>query len=226
MYNRIQAKTLAGIQYVEGGDLSSPNKIIMFHGYGADMLDLYSLHDAIDTGAPFHWIFPNGILDVPIGPHMFGKGWFNIDIPTFERALRMGEFSKLKPTGMDEARIKVEKFLKALNLDFSNTYLGGFSQGAMLVMELLLETTIHPKGAVLLSTTLVNEDRWTSQMLNKKGLRYYQSHGTQDPILPVQLAEELNKRLEENGWDGFLQVFQGGHEIPHKVIADIGSFLR
>lgn len=226
MYNRIQAKTLAGIQYVEGGDLSSPNKIIMFHGYGADMLDLYSFHDAIDTGASFHWIFPNGILDVPVGPHMFGKGWFNIDIPTFERALRMGEFSKLKPTGMDEARIKVEKFLKALNLDFSNTYLGGFSQGAMLVMELLLETTIHPKGAVLLSTTLVNEDRWTSQMLNKKSLRYYQSHGTQDPILPVQLAEELNKRLEENGWDGFLQVFQGGHEIPHKVIADIGSFLR
>lgn len=226
MYNRIQAKTLAGIQYVEAGDPSSQNKIIMFHGYGADMLDLYSLHDAIDTGAPFHWIFPNGILDVPIGPHMYGKGWFNIDIPSFERALRMGEFSKLKPTGMDEARIKAEKFLKALNFDFSNTYIGGFSQGAMLTVELLLETGIKPKGAVLLSTTLVNEDRWVSLMQNKKGLKYYQSHGMQDPILPVQLAEELHQHLEQNGWDGFLQVFQGGHEIPHKVIADIGSFLR
>ena len=226
MYNRIQAHSLAGIQYVEAGDKTSPNKVILLHGYGADMMDLYSLHDVIETDTPYHWIFPNGILDVPIGPHMYGKGWFNIDIPSFERALRMGEFSKLKPSGMDEARIKMEKFLKALNFDFSNTYLGGFSQGAMLVMELLLETEIKPKGAILLSSTLVNEDRWIAQMKNKKGLRYYQSHGTQDPILPIALAEKLHQSLEQNGWDGFLQVFQGGHEIPHKVIADVSSFLR
>ncbi|MES2769909.1 MAG: hypothetical protein V4596_12260 [Bdellovibrionota bacterium] len=226
MYNRIQAQSLAGIQYVEGGDKTSPNKIIMFHGYGADMMDLYSFHDAIDTAKPFHWIFPNGILDVPIGPHMFGKGWFNIDIPSFERALRMGEFSKLKPTGMDEARAKVEKFLKALNLDFSNTYLGGFSQGAMLVTELLLETAIVPRGAILLSGTLVNEDRWASLMAKKKGLRYYQSHGSQDPILPAELAQRLHELLEQNGWDGFLNIFKGGHEIPHKVISDISSFIK
>lgn len=223
---RIQAKSAAGIQYIEGGDLNSPTKVIMLHGYGADMLDLYSLHDAIDTGTPYHWIFPNGILDVPIGPHMMGKAWFNIDIPSFDRALRMGEFSKLKPSGMDEARQKLEKFLKALNYDISNTYLGGFSQGAMLVTELLLETPIKPKGALLLSGTLVNEDRWISLMINKKGLKYYQSHGSNDPILPVQLAERLHENLEKSGWDGFLQVFQGGHEIPNKVIADIGSFLR
>lgn len=226
MYPRIQAQSLAGIQYVEAGDKNSPNKIILLHGYGADMLDLYSLHDVIDTPTSFHWIFPNGFLDVPIGPHMYGKGWFNIDIPSFERSLRLGEFSKLKPTGMDEARIKMEKFLKALNFDFSNTYLGGFSQGAMLATEILLETDIRPKAAIFLSATLVNEDRWISQMPNKKGLKYYQSHGTQDPILPAVLAERLHEKFEENGWDGFLQVFQGGHEIPHKVIADLSSFLR
>lgn len=223
---RIQSKNLAGINYVEAGDSTSPNKIIMFHGYGADMLDLYSLHDVVDPTGSYHWIFPNGILDVPIGPHMSGKAWFHIDIPAFERSLRMGEFTKLKPSGMDEARIRLEKFLKALNFDFSNTYLGGFSQGAMLVTELLLETPIKPKGALLLSSTLVNEDRWLSQMENKKGLKYYQSHGLQDPILPVQLAEKLHEKLEESGWDGFLQVFQGGHEIPQKVIADLVSFLR
>lgn len=226
MYNRVQPKNLAGINYVEAGDVNSPNKIILFHGYGADMMDLYSLHDVIDTQTSYHWIFPNGVLDVPIGPHMMGKAWFNIDIPSFERSLRLGEFVKLKPTGMDEARIKIEKFLKALNLDFSNTIIGGFSQGAMLVTELLLETPIRPKGAILLSATLVNEERWTSQMVNKKSLRYYQSHGAQDPILPVELAQKLHERLEESGWDGFLQVFQGGHEIPNKVIADLVSFLR
>lgn len=226
MQNRIQAKSLAGIQYVEVGDIKSPNKIILFHGYGADMLDLYSLHESIDTAKPFHWIFPNGLLDVPIGPHMFGKGWFNIDIPSFERSLRMGEFSKLKPTGMDEARIRVEKFLRNLNVDFSKTFLGGFSQGAMLVTEILLETDIFPKGALLLSGTLVNEDRWISQMSTKKGLRYYQSHGIHDPILPSELAVKLNQELNKNSWDGFLQLFQGGHEIPYKVVADISSFLR
>jgi phospholipase/carboxylesterase len=221
-----QSKNLAGLNYIEAGDLLSPNKIIMFHGYGADMLDLYSLAGAIDSKNYFHWIFPNGILDVPIGPHMMGKAWFNIDIPAFERSIRLGEFTKQKPSGMDLAKDKAEKFLLALNCDFSHTIIGGFSQGAMLVTELLLETSIKPKGAILLSATLVNEDRWTSQMPNKKGLRYYQSHGSQDPILPVELAEMLHEKLEQSGWDGFLQVFQGGHEIPHKVIADIISFLR
>ncbi len=223
---QIQAKNLAGLQYVEAGDINSPNKIIMLHGYGADMLDLYSLHDVIDTQKPYHWIFPNGFLDVPIGPHMYGKAWFHIDIPAFERSLRMGEFTKLKPTGMDEARVRLEKFLRNLNLDFSTTFLGGFSQGAMLITEILLETDIQPKGAILLSGTLVNEERWINQMSSKKGLRYYQSHGIHDPILPSVLAEKLNQKLNENGWDGFLQLFQGGHEIPQKVVADISSFLR
>jgi phospholipase/carboxylesterase len=223
---RIQSKNLAGINYVEAGDPTSPKKIIMLHGYGADMLDLYSLHDVIDSKGSFHWIFPNGIIDVPIGPQMMGKGWFNIDIPAFERLIRLGEFTKLKPSGIDEARTRLEKFLKALNLDISNTYLGGFSQGSMLVMELLTESTIKPKGVLLLSCTLVNEERWLSQMSLRKGLKYYQSHGSQDPILPIQLAEKLHEKLEENGWDGFLQVFQGGHEIPQIVIADIISFLR
>lgn len=230
MNNSVKPKNLLGISYVEAGDINSPNKIILFHGYGADMMDLYSLHEVLDKSKSYHWIFPNGILNVPIGPHMMGKAWFNIDIPSFERSIRQGEFVKLKPTGMDEARIKAEKFLKAFlktfNYDFSHTIIGGFSQGAMLVTELLLETDIRPKSAILLSATLVNEDRWTSQMQNKKGLRYYQSHGNHDPILPVELAEKLHDRLEENGWDGFLQIFQGGHEIPNKVIADLVSFLR
>lgn len=226
MYHRIQAKEAGGIQYVEAGDKNSPNKIILFHGYGADMMDLYSLHDAIDTTKPYHWIFPNGILQVPIGPHMYGRGWFNIDIPSFERSLRIGEFTKLKPTGMDEARIRAEKFLKALNFDLSSAIIGGFSQGAMLVLELMLETALRPKGVILMSATFVNEERWTTQIPAKKGLKYYQSHGVQDPILPIELAEVLHSKLEEGGWDGFLQVFQGGHEIPGKVIADLVSFLR
>lgn len=226
MYNRTSPKTISNIQYVECGDPQSKEKVIFLHGYGADMMDLYPLANVIDPQERYHWIFANGILDVPIGPHMYGKGWFNIDIPSFERSLRMGEFSKLKPTGMDEARVRIEKFLKSLTSDFSNIYLGGFSQGAMLVTEVLLETDIRPKGTILLSTTLVNEDRWIAQMPNKKSLRYYQSHGVQDPILPVELAERFHHAAEENGWDGFLQVFQGGHEIPNKVIADIVSFLR
>ncbi len=223
---KVSPKTASNIQYVEYGKPENPEKVIFLHGYGADMMDLYPLAQVIDPQAKYHWVFANGILDVPIGPHMYGKGWFNIDIPSFERSLRMGEFSKLKPTGMDTARDKLKKFIETVTTDAKNFYLGGFSQGAMLVTELLLETDLQPKGAILLSTTLVNEDSWTAQMPERKGLRYYQSHGVQDPILPVELAQRFHDRAEENGWDGFLQLFQGGHEIPNKVIADVVSFLR
>jgi phospholipase/carboxylesterase len=219
-------KNLAGLSYLEGGDLKSPDKIVLFHGYGADMFDLASLSEAVKTRKNFHWIFPNGTLEVPIGPHVSGRAWFPIDFEAFTRAMQSGQLAKRYPDGLESARTKAEKFLKALNLDWSRTYLGGFSQGSMLALELVCETDITPKGMLLLSSTLLNEDRWSGQMSLKKGMRYYQSHGEIDQVLPANVAVQLHEKMEASGWDGSLTLFRGGHEIPSKVIQEVASFLQ
>lgn len=214
-------KNICGIDYVESGDLKSENKIFMVHGYGANMMDLYSLAEEIDPLS--HWIFPNGILEVPIGPYMTGRAWFQIDFPQFERSIRSGDFSKSTPTGMTEARKKLEEFILAF--ETQNFFMGGFSQGAMLTLDLTLSSDLHPKGLLVLSGTLVKRDKWLP-IISKKKIPYFQSHGTHDPVLPFSLAEELNNIFVQAQWPGELDVFRGGHEIPYSVIERIKLFIN
>ena len=44
--------------------------IVLFHGFGADAYDLQTLSDAITTPWPANFLFPQGPIEVPIGP-----GW-------------------------------------------------------------------------------------------------------------------------------------------------------
>lgn len=220
-------KSQCGIQYVEAGNPESERKIFMLHGYGADMMDLYPLAQEIDPIA--HWIFPNGVLEVPIGPFMTGRGWFQIDFPQFERAMRSGEFSQSNPNGMTEARKKIVEFINAFEFDMSEVVIGGFSQGAMLTTDLVLNTELQPRGLLLLSATLVKKNQWKeaiqARASSNKQIPFFQSHGTHDPVLPYPLAEELHQILVEAGWKGDLETFRGGHEIPYTVIEGAQEFL-
>lgn len=221
-----QVQTFENFRYLEAGDLKSPDKIILFHGYGADMFDLASLSEVVRTRKSFHWIFPDGPLEVPIGPHMSGRAWFPIDFDAFLKAMQSGQLTKRYPQGLEGIRKKIEKFLIAFNPDWSRTYLGGFSQGSMLALDLVCETTIAPKGMLLLSSTLLNEDRWKEQMALKKKLKFFQSHGEQDQVLSCEIAKKLYQLMEASGWEGNLLTFRGGHEIPPQVIAEMASFLQ
>lgn len=220
-----EVKKLEGLNYVEYGNIESPNKIILFHGYGADMHDLLGLAEFIKTKEKYHWIFPNGVLEIPLGPHMTGRGWFNIDFPQFERFMKTGEFAKRYPSGMKDARLRAEKFLKAITSDYSKSFIGGFSQGAMLTTDILLNSDIQPKGAILLSATLVNEDEWR-ELAKKKTFRFFQSHGKNDSILPYELSLSLNQLFTECEYDGEYVDFSGGHEIPMQVLKKLESFLN
>lgn len=221
----MQVKRLEGIEYLETGNPNSSNKIILFHGYGADMYDLAQLSEVLRTKKDYHWVFPNGTLEVPIGPHMTGRAWFHIDIPQFERFIRIGEFSERYPPGMKDARLRATKFLESFAKDYSQSFIGGFSQGAMLTTDILLNSYIVPKGAILLSGTLVNEKEWI-QLAQKKSFMFFQSHGKNDPILPHELSVRLYELLTESGSEGEYVDFSGGHEIPMQVLKKVESFIN
>jgi len=78
----------------------------------------------------------------------------------------------------------------------------------------------------LFSGTLVNEPSLLQAASKKKGLRFFQSHGIQDPVLPFELAEKLDSSLNEAGLDGMLYSFRGGHEIPLPVLREWASWLK
>lgn len=202
--------------------------LVMFHGYGADAYDLSPLVNEVKGPSGWSWYFPNGPLEVPVGPGFSGRAWFPIDMEALERAMRMGQhrdMSQSKPAGLDKVKVMAHEFLTALGRDPADIVLGGFSQGAMLATDICLSSTSRYRGLVILSGSMINQPTWKSLATLHKGMPYFQSHGRTDAILSPDIAGKLNDMLTQAGWEGQFHLFSGGHEIPPAVTRMLGSFL-
>lgn len=225
MAKQAKRKKIGHLECIEVlGEASGPT-IIFFHGYGADMMDLASLSQAVQAPKSSNWYFPNGHLAVPIGPHHEGRAWFPISLSELERGGNI-DLSTVVPPGLKRARENALEFIQKLGVAPEKLVLGGFSQGAMLATELMLHMEKPPAALALLSTTLVNAESWSTLAKKHAGFRFFQSHGARDQVLSFALAQRMEGVLKEAGWQGQLQRFEGGHEIPFEVLSQLGAFLR
>jgi phospholipase/carboxylesterase len=53
----------------------------------------------------------------------------------------------------------------------------------------------------------------------------FQSHGTQDPLLPFVMAERLRDELMKAGLSVEWRSFRGGHEIPEPIVHQMSAFM-
>lgn len=209
--------------------------IVLLHGFGAPGDDLAGLADMIEVPPGSTLIFPEALHDLAelAGPMYRGaRAWWMIDMARLEVAIRTGAIRDLSsevPDGLEEARGAVVAMLDAAQaeglLSPERLVLGGFSQGAMLALDVALRTTRGVAGLVLLSGTLIAEREWRPLMRARAGTPVFQSHGTSDPILPFVIAEKLRDALTEAGLDVTFDSFAGGHAIPPRTMAKLGSWL-
>lgn len=206
---------------------SDPNAlaVICLHGYGADMRDLAPLAQELETKRPITWFFP----DAPETLDWGGRAWFPIDVAAFEEAQRTGtprDLSLKEPEGLEWAREELQRFIKGLEKPWDKIVLMGFSQGAMLAVDLAARAEAPPAGVAILSGTLVDKKTLAELAAAKKGLPFFQSHGSVDPILGFPQARALEKVLVEAGWRGQLRRFEGGHAIPADTLEALASWLE
>jgi len=93
----------------------------------------------------------------------------------------------------------------------------------MCASHLAMIESLNIKGLILLSGALISEDKIPK---NAKSIPFYQSHGSNDPILSIEGAKDLEKKLLGLNFSGKLHTFNGGHEIPPKVIHEVKNFLQ
>lgn len=226
--NTLHAETIGGLDVLRVVGASDAPVVVIFHGYGADCHDLASLRSLIPDEHHVNWVFPNGPLQVPISPFYSGRAWFPIDVEAIERAMRTGrprEMSQAEPPGLENSRTAALDLISRLGVPWNRLILGGFSQGAMLATDLALHAPNNPAGLVVLSGTLLNADTWSQLAPNRAGLRFFQSHGDHDLLLPLFAAKALNQMLTKAGLDGQWIEFSGGHEIPARVASALSGFL-
>jgi len=222
--------SLAGLTARIVGPADAATTCVLLHGFGAPGDDLVGIAGEIDAGVRF--VFPAGPLELG-GLYGDSRAWWMLDLARLEEGLRRGgPLSRQDeiPDGLSEARGQVMQLLDQLAARFSvpanRLVLGGFSQGAMLALDVALHRDAPPAGLILMSGTLIAESIWQPRMASLVGVPVMLSHGRQDGLLPFSVAEVLRDRLAAAGASVDWQPFSGGHEIPRSVIAAAGNLLR
>ena len=228
LFGGLKVRIVGGTDRMGGGD--GPI-VVLLHGFGAPGDDLVPLWRALDVPPSVRFVFP----EAPVAlPWQFGGGraWWMIDMDALQRLARRvsaGGMADEIPEGMAEARQKLAAMLSALSRDKAlgsgPLVLGGFSQGAMLSCDTALHSDLPLAGLVVLSGTLLAEREWVPRMATRKGLPVLQSHGVEDPLLPLAWAERLRDRMSEAGMPVEWIQFRGGHEIPQTVLDRLGRFV-
>lgn len=224
----MQTDKNSGLNYLEVKN-NSHTAIILLHGYGASMDDLFGLHEVIETPGPADWFFPDAPLAVDIGYMMQGRAWFPIDMQELEKAMMSGThrvFADKCPKEFLTSLKVLEQFVLNISSQYQNVILGGFSQGAMLASHLGAKLK-QIKALILFSSTLLAKDNLSESITNIDFKRpFFQSHGTNDPLLSFAQAQDLFEFLNLNGLVGEFTSFQGGHEIPMPVIRNLNNWIK
>jgi phospholipase/carboxylesterase len=211
---------------------------VICHGFGAPGDDLLPIGmeflQASDIlSQHLRFIFPEAPHSLEAYGMYGARAWWMIDMEKLNQAMMTGQMRDLRrdlPEGMEETGLLFQKFLDVLmrenSLNISDLLLGGFSQGSMLCCDIALRFSGNPAALILWSSTLLKEDQWRALAKQHTGLKVFQSHGRQDPMLPYVFAEELREILRESGAEVEFLPFEGGHTISMEVMRDCLKWLE
>lgn len=215
-----------------------PKAIAVFaHGFGAPGDDLAGLAgdylEALQAQEPVQLIFPAALLSLADEGFGDGRAWWKLSVQRLLAALEQGQYELVKeesPPGIDAARDAltevIEQSLAKAGLAHDKLLLGGFSQGAMLAVEVAcLGLQAPPAAMALYSGCLIRYRQWKEKVARLKDTRILQSHGSMDPILPLRTGMWLYDMLIEGGCQVDFKQFPGPHTISGEAIEGTAALL-
>ena len=213
-------------------------KVAVFcHGFGAPGDDLVGIAQELlsESGSesPMQLIFPAAPLSLDAQGMPGARAWWLLSVARLIAAMESGQFEQIReevPEGIDEARGSltetIEIALERTKLTERNLLLGGFSQGAMLSMDVACRGLKEPPAALCLySGALICERYWKASASRLSSCKIVQSHGRQDPILPFTAGAWLRDLLLEAHCKVDFVDFNGPHTIPMEAIRRTADLL-
>jgi phospholipase/carboxylesterase len=168
-------------------------------------------------------VFPHAPLQpVTINGGYVMRAWY--DIGYEDLSLREDE------KGVRQSQHAIERLIereKERGIPVGKIALAGFSQGGAISLQCGLRYPERLAGVLALSTYLPLPDKVEAERSDaSRDLPILMLHGTDDPIVPLKLAQASCAKLLTLGY----QVEWHEYEMPHSVcpeeIAQIGTWLR
>lgn len=190
--------------------------IILLHGYGAHMNDLTGLSPMIDT-QNYIYAFPNGPISLTIGYGIQGHAWSaSVD----------GGADEGLESSADKLIVLFEEITERYKIDQGKVVLGGFSQGGMMAYLCGLPDPSTFPGIAALSSKIPEPTKLESLLPEDRSQPIFISHGTADPVLPVENGRHARLFLEQNGYSPDYREYDMGHQIIETVVRDLTRWIR
>ena len=181
----------------------NPSLLILLHGYGSNELDLFSFAEEL----------PDNLLIISLrAPYEMGHGgyaWYAINLDS-----ENNKFSDLNQAR--ESLRKIATTIDNLKTQYAtnpnNTFLLGFSQGAILSYALSFNFPNKIEHIIALSGYL-NTELLPEDSNQKISTDYYISHGSVDQVIPVDWAKKVSLFLDSKGIQNEFSEYPVGHGI-------------
>src|SRR5688572_378258 len=222
------ARAWGGLDVVRVSDMGEDERggtaVVVLHGWGAPGDDLVPLAEALARpGVRFF------VPAAPLPEIGGGRAWWHLDPdtrPPHAYTDRLPPDFQPAPAVV-AARAAVQALI-AMVVDRhapETVALVGFSQGAMLAIDVALAGAPAVDRVVAMSGVLLVDSVPALIAPRAARPRFLLSNGRQDPVVPFAGGSQARDLLGKHGFPVTWRPFDGGHDIPEPVLADVDRFL-
>ena len=198
--------------------------VIWMHGLGADGWDFVPIvrELPLPEGLQLRFIFPHANeRPVTLNNGYVMRAWYDI---------AMNDVARLPDEqGIRESQSAIERIIareRDRGVPSERIVLAGFSQGGAMSLQVGLRHAERLAGVMALSSYLLLEDSLDREAAAANKLTpILMVHGTEDPVIPIQLAEASRVALQARGYRIDWHTYPMPHSVCAEEVQEIAQFL-
>lgn len=199
--------------------------VLWLHGLGADGHDFAPIVPELVRP---HWpairfVFPHApVQPITINNGVPMRAWYDIVSMDFR--------SRADSAGVDASIVELELLIEreiARGIPAERILLAGFSQGGAVILSALLRRTRPLAGLIALSTYLPDPAKAAAaRVADAISVPVFMAHGTQDPVIPVAIAEHTAQTLSALGLPVQWHTYTMAHQVCAEELQALGDWLE
>ena len=191
--------------------------IFMFHGYGSNKEDLFSLEQYLPESQTI--ISLEAPLKLPFG----GFSWFDIDYSDVIENNLDKRYNEINES-IENLLNNIDNHIVNENLNKDDITILGFSQGGSICWKLGLDYSSKFRRVIPISS-FIHPSYLNKDLDFYRELLIYCSHGTQDEVIPIGLVEDYIKSLIKKN-NLIFEKFESGHTITRKNLVNLTNWIE
>jgi len=199
--------------------------VLWLHGLGADGHDFAPIVPELVRP---HWpairfVFPHApVQPITINNGVPMRAWYDIVSMDFR--------SRADSAGVDASIVELELLIErevARGIPAERILLAGFSQGGAVILSALLRRIRPLAGLIALSTYLPDPAKAAAaRVADAISVPVFMAHGTQDPVIPVAIAEHTAQTLSALGLPVQWHTYTMAHQVCAEELQALGDWLE